>query len=100
MYEPPPRSATAASNDQSGCLNAALFTLAAAWIIAVVMLTQFIAWGYDQVMLLEGQPLAGWAWLLIALGQALVLALPVVPLALLVRAPRYRIAYRAWALAI
>ncbi len=51
-------------------------------------------------MLLEGQPLAGWAWLLIALGQALLLALPVVPLALLVRAPRYRIAYRAWALAV
>jgi len=84
---------------QSGCLNTFLFTIAAIWVMAVVVLTQGIAWLYDQYLLLQGQPLPGWAWLLIALGQALLLALPLVPLAAWVRAPRYRDAYRTWALA-
>jgi Subtilase family len=87
------------ATDQSGCLGIFLFTIAAIWAIAVVVLTQGVAWLYDQYLLLQGQPLPGWAWLLIALGQALLLALPVVPLTLLVRAPRYRAAYQTWALA-
>jgi hypothetical protein len=41
-----------------------------------------------------------WAWVIISWGQVFVLALPVVPLALLTRAPRLRAAYQAWACAI
>jgi subtilisin family serine protease len=77
-----------------------LFALAAAWVMAVVTLVQGVAWFYDQYAMIQGQPVSGWFWLLVALGQALLLALPIAPLALLTQAPRLRAAYRTWALAI
>ncbi|HEY3231634.1 MAG TPA: S8 family serine peptidase [Roseiflexaceae bacterium] len=92
----------AASNqpNQPGCLAYILLFFAAAWVVVIAILVQGGIWFYDQVRLIQGQPMPTWYWLLAALGQALLLALPIVPLALATRAPRLRAAYRMWALAI
>ncbi len=95
--QPAPESTGAA---QPGCLHYLLFAFAATWAMAIVTLVQGAAWISDQYALIQGQPVSGWFWLLVALGQALLLALPILPLALLTRAPRLRAAYLAWALAI
>jgi hypothetical protein len=89
-----------AAPEQSGCLNYVLLAIASAWVVAVTIIAQGAAWFYDQFQQLQGMPPAGWFWVAVALVQAILLALPVVPLALLVRAPRFRAAYQAWALAI
>src|SRR5262245_24972216 len=83
-----------------GCLHYLLFALAATWIMAIVALVQGGAWLYDQIAQTRGQPASGIFWLLLGAGQALLLAAPVVPLALLTRAPRLRATYITWALAI
>jgi subtilisin family serine protease len=85
---------------QPGCLHYLLFALAAAWIMAVVTLVQGAAWIYDQFAMLQGTDVSAWFWLLVAVGQALLLALPIVPLARLTVAPRLRAAYTTWMLAI
>ena len=58
------------------------------------------AWFVDQVLLISGSPMPSWVWVLISWGHAVLLALPIVPLALLTRDPRLRAAYQAWAAAI
>jgi len=95
-WSPPPTTPAG----QSGCLHAFLFALACAWVVTVTIVAQSAAWFYDQFQLLQGVTTPGWFWVAVALGQALLLALPVLPLAALVRAPRFRAAYRAWAIAI
>src|SRR6266508_6657656 len=92
----------AASNqpNQPGCLAYILFAGAAAWVVAITIFVQSGIGFYDHVRLIQGQPMPTWYWLLAALGQALLLALPIVPLALATRAPRLRAVYRMWALAI
>ena len=95
---PPPTPPNAA--DSSGCLNYALFIAASAWVASMTMLVQGMAWFYDQVQLVQEAPLPSWFWVLVAIGQALLLALPVVPLAVFTRAPRFRAAYQTWAAAI
>src|SRR5690349_25132415 len=85
---------------QSGCLHAILFAIAAAWVVGVTVVAQSASWFYDQLQQLRGLATPGWLWLALALGQALLVALPVLPLAALVRAPRFRAAYRAWAIAL
>ncbi|HEU5100039.1 MAG TPA: S8 family serine peptidase [Roseiflexaceae bacterium] len=95
-WSPPPP----APASQSGCLHALLFALACLWVATATIVVQSVAWFYDQFQLLQGVVTPGWLWVAVALGQALLLALPVLPLAMLVRAPRFRAAYRAWALAI
>jgi hypothetical protein len=84
----------------SGCLDYALFAVAAAWVLGVTIAIQLSAWTFDQVQLLQGVPLSGWFWVVVALVQGLLLLLPVALLAWLVRAPRFRAAYQTWALAI
>jgi subtilisin family serine protease len=95
---PPPEQAR---SPDSGCLNAVLFAIACVWVVGATIAAQLFAWGYDQYMFVRyGMPQPGWFWLLVALGQGLLLALPVVPLAVFTRAPRFRAAYWAWTLAI
>src|SRR5262245_15411684 len=97
-WTPPPPSDGGA---QSGCLHAFLFAIAAVWVASVTIVAQGAAWFYDQYQSARyGTPAPGWFWLAVALGQALLLALPVLPLALAVRAPRFRAAYQAWGVAI
>jgi subtilisin family serine protease len=95
-WSPPP----SAPANQSGCLNAFLFALACAWVVVVTIVAQSAAWFYDQFQLLQGVTTPGWFWVAVALGQALLIAPPAALLAALVRAPRFRAAYLAWAIAI
>ncbi len=95
-WSPPP----AAPAGQSGCLQAVVFALSCAWVIGVTIVAQSAAWFYDQFQLLQEVTTPGWFWVAAALGQALLLALPLALLLALVRAPRFRAAYRTWAIAI
>jgi subtilisin family serine protease len=91
---------SAAPSGQSGCLNAFLFALGCAWVVSVTVIAQSAAWFYDQAQQLQSITTPGWFWVAAALGQALLLGLPVGLLAALVRAPRFRAAYITWAIAI
>ncbi|HET9221619.1 MAG TPA: hypothetical protein VFO07_03910, partial [Roseiflexaceae bacterium] len=91
---------TPTNPSRPGCLHYGLFALAGVWVMAVVTLAQGAAWIYDQFAMIQGQPASGLFWVLVAIGQALLLALPIVPLARLTVAPRLRAAYTTWALAI
>src|SRR5688572_26294890 len=95
-WSPPP----AAPAGQSGCLHTLLFTVACAWVLVVTIVAQSVAWFYDQFQLLQGVPTPGWFWVAVAIGQALLLAVPVGLLAALAHPPRFRAAYRTWAIAI
>jgi hypothetical protein len=74
--------------------------LVALWVGLVTIGIHGLVWTIDQVILIgTDQALPTWSWLLAAWGQALLLALPLAPLALFVRAPRPRAIYQTWALA-
>src|SRR5262245_42311219 len=100
MQPTPNNPVTPTAPNQPGCLHYGLFALVAAWVMAVVTLVQGGAWVYDQFAMIQGRQVSGWFWVLVAVGQALLLALPIVPLARLTVAPRLRAAYTTWALAI
>src|SRR5260370_11408396 len=88
-------------SDTPGCLSYLLFAAVAAWVLAASIGVQWIAWLVDQSLLaVSGIDTPGYAWVPISWGHALLLALPVVPLAFLTRAPRLRAAYQAWAASI
>jgi hypothetical protein len=87
-------------SDSPGCLSYLIFAAVAAWVVVISVAVQAGGWFADQILLIEGlSALGGW-WLAVSLGQALLLALPVLPLAYFTRAPRLRAAYQAWAVAI
>jgi hypothetical protein len=88
------------SAQASGCLHYLLFAGASVWIIGVTVLVHLIGWSTDQVLLIQGTPLPWYAWPLISWGHALLVALPVVPLAYFTREPRLQAVYRVWLLAI
>ncbi|HJZ46180.1 MAG TPA: S8 family serine peptidase, partial [Roseiflexaceae bacterium] len=98
--QPTPWSTSSSSPSQSGCLHAFLFAIVCGWVAFVTMVAQSAAWLYDQFQQLRGLATPGWVWVALAIGQAVLLALPVVPLAIFVRPPRFRAAYRTWAIAI
>ncbi len=89
--EPPPPAQT-----QPGCLSYLLFGIAAAWIAAVTLVMQYGAWFYSQIQLIDGVPVPGWFWVVIALVQALFTGAPALALAAFGGAPRLRAAARAW----
>lgn len=76
------------------------FSLASVWTIIVTLLVPFMGWYVEQVRLIQDRPLPWFGWLLISWGHALLLALPLVPLAIYTRVPRFRAIYRTWALAV
>lgn len=77
-----------------------LFILTSLWVIGLTVVIHFGGWLADQVLLIQGTPLPWYGSLMIAWVHALLLAVPVAPLAIFTRAPRFRAIYRAWALAI
>src|SRR5260221_7521788 len=87
-------------SDSPGCLSYLIFAAVAAWIVVISVVAQAGGWFADQVLLIEGLPTLGGWWLAVSLGHALLLALPVLPLTYLTRAPHLRAAYQAWAVAI
>ncbi len=94
---PPPAPNTSPT---SGCLHYGLLALAGLWIIAASVIGHLIAWTTDQFFLIQGQPFAWFVWPLLSWGQALALGIVAVPLAFLIRAPRFRAVYQTWAIAV
>ncbi|MDE3088333.1 MAG: S8 family serine peptidase [Chloroflexota bacterium] len=95
-----PTQVTPSSTQRPGCLAYFLFAAASAWVIAVTLSIHTVAWLTDQVLIVTGIYLPWFAWLLISWAHAALLALFVVPLAILVRTPRFRAAYQTWALSV
>jgi hypothetical protein len=70
---PQPASPTPAQFDIVGFI---LCTIAAIWIAVVVIVMQVAAWFYSQTQLIDGVPVPGWLWLVIAAVQALFTGAP------------------------
>ncbi len=87
------------SSSKPGCLSYVVFAFVAAWVVVVSIAVPFGAWFADQLLMIEGLPMLGGWWLAVAVGQAVLLALAVLPLAYFTRAPRLRAAYQTWAAA-
>ncbi len=86
--------------ERPGCLNLLLLIAAMAWIVLCTVLIHVGAWFTGQILLIEGIDVPWYAWPLISCGHTFALALPVVPLAIVSRVPRFHLAYQTWALAI
>ncbi|MEP7199135.1 MAG: S8 family serine peptidase, partial [Chloroflexota bacterium] len=80
-----------------GCLTYLLFSAASIWIVVVTYVGYTVAWLADQALLIQDTPLPWFGWPLISWGHALLLAAPVMLLAVFTRAPRFRAAYQTWA---
>jgi len=78
----------------------ALFILATLWIIAITVLMHCVAWFTTQLLLASGITTPGYVWLIISWSHGVLLAGPVIPLAIFTRAPRLRAAYQTWLIAI
>ena len=85
-----PSSPDTASSNSPGCLSYIIFVAVAAWVLAASVGVHLIAWLVDQSLLISGIDMPGYYWVPISWGHALLLALPVVPLAIFTRAPRLR----------
>ncbi len=88
------------ASENPGCFSAIIFAAVVAWVVVISIAVQAGGWFADQILLIEGLPVLGGWWLAVGLGQAVLLALPVAPLAVFTRAPRLRGAYQAWMLAV
>jgi len=93
-------SPTTPASDSPGCLGTLLYVGVITWILVVCVSVQGIGWFADQFLLIEGLPVLGGWWLLVAVGQAILLAPPVLLLLYFNKLPRQRAAYQAWAAAI
>lgn len=82
-----------------GCVSYGLLALSGALVILAAILVQGGGWLFDQVLLLTGLYLPGWASVLGTWGQMAVTSAPLGLLALLVTAPRLRAIYLAWTVA-
>ena len=89
-----------AAPSRPGCFTYFLFVGATLWIILATFAVHPVAWFVDQMLLIEGISMPWFAWTLISWGHGLVIALPVVPLAIWTRVLRFRSAYRVWMVAI
>jgi len=94
---PQPASPTPAQFD---VVSFVLCTIAAIWIAVVVIVMQIGAWFYSQTQLIDGVPVPGWFWVVIAVVQALFTGAPALALAAFGGAPRARAAARTWFWAI
>lgn len=83
---------------RAGCLHHGIFALASAWVLGVTFLVETVAWAVGQVLLVQGQPMHGIAWMLVTWVQGVLVLVPTGLLAVLTRPPRLRAAYRTWAL--
>jgi subtilisin family serine protease len=95
-----PIQVAAPPSPRPGCLAYVIFALASAWVVGATLLIHTGAWITDQVLLVSGIYLPWFAWPAISWAHAAVVALPVVPLAIFVRTPRFRTAYRTWAICV
>lgn len=94
-----PPSAPGSAAALPGCLSYGLLALTGSWVVLTTAAVHGIGWFVDQTFLIQGLPFPWFVWPLISWGHGLLLALPVLPLAVFTRAPRFRAVYRTWALA-
>jgi len=94
----PPQVPVASSSP--GCLTYLFFVATLGWIVTVTAVIHVAGWNTDQALLIEGIPMPWFVWPLISWGHGILLALPVVPLAIWTHAPRFRAAYQTWAIVI
>jgi subtilisin family serine protease len=66
------------------------------WAVATTLLSQWLGWLVDQVLLVSGIDQPAWLWPLIGLLAALLVGLPAIPLATLPRSRGVRAAGRVW----
>ena len=85
-----------AKRDWAGLI---LFVVVLGWLTLVSLGAHWIGWIGEQFAIIAGRDWPGWAWPLIACGQFVLLALPLLPLAWFWRGPRYRAVFQSWALA-
>ena len=80
-----------------GCGSYVLLVGVGAWALLTSLLVQLIAWVVDQFLItLNGASLPGFVWLPIAVGQVIVMGLPILLLAVLTQAPALRAVYLTW----
>ena len=84
-----------ANPDAPGCGSYLLLAGVAVYTLLTVAFMQGVYWTIEQSFI-GSQPLPGWIWLGVTAVQAGALALPIVLLALLTRAPALRSLYVAW----
>ena len=87
-------------NNRVGCGGTGLLILVGLWVAGISAVVHVGAWTIDQAFLIEGIPLPSIVWLFIQWGQVVLLAVPVLPLALRVGPVGAGIAYRLWAAAV
>jgi hypothetical protein len=79
-----------------GCGSYLLLAVVGAWALAASVFVQAVAWLVDQIFMITGTPLPGYAWIPITLVQVVVLGVPIVLLAVLTQAPALRAIYFTW----
>ncbi len=100
QHVPSPSSISSANiASRPGCLTYFIFVAASLWTVGITFFIHGVGWFVDQFFLIEGIPLPWLAWPLISWGHALLLALPLVVLAIVTQWPRLKAIYQTWALA-
>lgn len=66
------------------------------WILFVIYVGYGGLWMADQIAIATGEGLSGWGWLAGMIAVALLLAVPLLVLALIWKQPRYRSLFRGW----
>ena len=96
---PAETAAPAQANEQrAGCLQYGLFIVSALWAVGMTLGFQGITWVFGQLLLTQDQHIPGFSWLLVTWVQGVVVGVPLALMAVLTRQPRFRAAYRTWAL--
>ncbi len=76
-----------------------LAVFALLWILLTTTGIHLVAWVVEQFMIVQDLYWPIWVWPLIAVGHAVLLLIPLTPLALFWRRPRYRAVFRTWMVA-
>ncbi|MFW5940975.1 MAG: S8 family serine peptidase [Chloroflexota bacterium] len=69
------------------------------WVTLLPAVVQLILWSADQLAYATGDGLPRWNWVAATAGSAFLLIVPLLPLAIWWRVPRYRAIFRTWLLA-
>lgn len=80
-------------------LSLLVAVLALGWIVLISWLVHGITWTVEQFFIIDDAVFPGWGWPLATLVHGILVAPPLILLALLWRAPCYRALFQTWALA-
>ncbi|MDQ4078961.1 MAG: hypothetical protein M3220_22300, partial [Chloroflexota bacterium] len=80
--------------DVAGCF---VMMLLFGWIVGVAAGGYVVTWAASELFIIVGMGWPAWLWLFVAVGQSLLLALPLVPLAWRWPRSRFRAIFQTWA---